>query len=689
MQFINPSFLYALFAIAIPISIHLFNFRRYKTIYFTNVRFLKEVQLETRSHSRLKHLLVLLTRILAITALVLAFAQPYIPVDNKKMLSGDQVTSIYIDNSFSMDAIGQGGSLLDEAKKMAAEIAVAQHAGARFQLLTNDFEGRHQRLVSKEEFLQLLEEMKLSPAFKNLQQVISRQTDMLNGSESKNKTAYIISDFQKNMFSLQENKTDTTVKINLLPLTSEERSNLSIDSCWFASPVRKQNQAEQLHVRIKNFSSRDYENIPVKLFINEQQKTPASFNIKANSTEDIILSYTTQESGIQNARVELNDYPVTFDDKLYFSYTVLKQIPILSINGEANLKEGMKAGTVPYLESLFGKDSVVVLSNADEKHIDYSSLDNYRLIILNEMKYVSSGLTQELNKFVKSGGNLMIFPAGQSDLDSYKELLTGLGSNFYEPMDTVHTKVGQINYSASIFRDVFEKKMENIDLPVVFRHYPISRNSRSPAEALLKLQDGSNFLERNTYGKGQVYLFSVPLSSSWSNFARHAIFVPTLYQAVLYSQPQYRLFYIIGNMEEVEINATVAGDGVFKLNPVIGNKLEIIPRHRIVDDRTTVYFQEQVKEPGNYLLSLDKETLMGISFDYNRSESDLSVYSKEDMEKLIKTKGLSNFRVIEGNYQTIGKVLGEISEGKKLWKLCIILALLFLAAETLLLRLKI
>ncbi len=696
MQFINPSFLYALFAIAIPISIHLFNFRRYKTVYFTNVRFLKEVQLETKSRSRLKHLLVLLARILAICALVFAFAQPYLPSDNKKILSGEQVVSIYIDNSFSMDAIGKGGRLLDEAKKMAAEIAGSHRQGTRFQLLTNDFEGKHQRLVSKEEFLQLLEELKLSPAFRTIQEVISRQADILNTSGSKNKTAFVISDFQKNMFALTSAKMDTSIKINLLPLPAEERNNLSIDSCWFSSPVRKRNQIEQLYVRIKNFSDKDYENIPVKLFINEHQKTPASFNIKANSQADIMLSFSLAESGIQNARIELNDFPVTFDDKLYFSYSILKQIPILTIYGAAKPTNGIKSGTNggaketsnSYLNSLFGKDSVIQLSNADEKHIDYSALGHYSLIILNDMEAVSSGLAQELNKFVTNGGNLIVFPAEHSDLNSYREFLGGFNSNFYEQKDTIRTKVGQLNYAANIYRDVFERKTENIDLPMVFAHYVISRNSRSAGEALLKLQDGNSFLERSAYGKGQLYLFAVPLNSTWSNFTRHAVFVPTLYQAALFSQPQFQLFYLIGSNELAEINATATGDGVFKLNPAGGNKLEIIPEHRVVDSGTTLFFHEQVKEPGNYVLSLDKETLMGISFNYNRKESDLSVYGKTDLEKLIRSAGWPNFRILDGTNKNFSTVLSELDEGKKLWKLCIILALIFLAAETILLRIK-
>ncbi|MBS1623579.1 MAG: BatA domain-containing protein, partial [Bacteroidetes bacterium] len=102
MQFLYPSFLFALAALAIPVIIHLFNFRRFKTVYFSNVSFLKEVKEETTSRSRVKHLLVLAARMLAVAFLVLAFAQPFIPKKNTNIASGKKYVSVYVDNSFSM-----------------------------------------------------------------------------------------------------------------------------------------------------------------------------------------------------------------------------------------------------------------------------------------------------------------------------------------------------------------------------------------------------------------------------------------------------------------------------------------------------------------------------------------------------------------------------------------------------------
>ena len=78
MQVAFPLFLIALASILIPLIIHLFYFQRYRTEYFSNVRFLKEVVEEKQTRSRLRNILVLLSRIFFIVFLVLAFAQPFL-----------------------------------------------------------------------------------------------------------------------------------------------------------------------------------------------------------------------------------------------------------------------------------------------------------------------------------------------------------------------------------------------------------------------------------------------------------------------------------------------------------------------------------------------------------------------------------------------------------------------------------
>ena len=100
MQFLFPSVLWVLLALAIPIIIHLFHFRRFKKVYFTNVKFLKEIKEEKSTRNKLRNLLVLLSRLAAMACLIFAFAQPFLAKEDSAK-TGKNYVSIFLDNSNS------------------------------------------------------------------------------------------------------------------------------------------------------------------------------------------------------------------------------------------------------------------------------------------------------------------------------------------------------------------------------------------------------------------------------------------------------------------------------------------------------------------------------------------------------------------------------------------------------------
>lgn len=682
MNFTYPAFLFALSAIAIPIIIHLFNFRKFKTVYFSNVKFLKEVKQETQSKSKLKHLLVLIARILAITFLVLAFAQPYIPGKQNQNTSGTAAVSVFIDNSFSMDAINTNGSLLDDAKRKATEIVASYNPADRFQLLTNDFEGKHQRLLTKEEFWELLDEVKISPSSKKLKDIYVRIKDVLNNSESNNKQAYILSDFQKTNYVIEDMASDTGFSMHLIPIVANENANVYIDSCWFETPVRQLGVNEKLHVKLKNISDKTFENNSIKLFINGIQKTPSGFNIQPQSETEVVLAFASKEKGIVQGVVEITDYPVTFDDKFYFSYFVAQNIPVLGINAVSNSVDNN------YLSKLFNTDSGFVYTPVSETQIDYAKLKQYNLIILNQLKTVSSGLAQELQKFVADGGSLLVFPGIDADLSSYLSLTSLLKTNAYERIDTLTTSVEQLNIQSPLFKDVFDKKTfsaTNLDLPKVFDHYVLSKNTRSTEEVLMKLKNGNSFLSAFEYEKGKVYLSAVPLNIKYSNFSKHALFVATLYKIAIGSTKSYPLYYTIGENNFIEMDNNLTGENVYRLKSS-GSNFEYIPEHKQIDSKIRLYVNNELNEAGNYQVNVDKEVVQGVSFNYNRSESDLTCYTANQLKELLEKQANSKMDLIEPAKKSLTQLLKQAEQGTQLWKLCIILALLFLGAESLLLR---
>jgi hypothetical protein len=675
MKFLFPSFLFALFAIAIPIIIHLFNFRKYKKVYFTNVKFLREVKQETQSKSKLKHLLVLCCRILAIIFLVLAFARPYIPSESVNALQGDKAVSIFIDNSFSMQAENEEGILFEEALQKAREIAGAFKPSDKFQILTNDFEGKHQRMVSKEEFLTMLDEITISPAVKSLPDIILRQQDLLKKQEELNKLSFIISDFQKSMAELSELKSDSSVKVKLIPLSTEKSGNVYIDSCWFISPVRRPGQTEEFIVRVKNASNKAYESIPLKLLINGNQKTQASLSIAPNSQEDVKLVFTVNEPGIHKATVKITDYPVTYDDDYFFSFKIEQNLPVLIINGE---KES------PYLNGLFLKDEYFKVTQFQEKNIDLSAFSTNALIILNELKSLPGGFAQELNKFAENGGSILVIPAKDIDYASYQTFLAASAGSSFLALDTNDLKVTKINTEHYLFGNVFETVPQNIDLPLASSRFIIQKNNRKGEEELLRLQNGDIFLGRYPFGKGYIYLSSVPLRQEFSNFQKHALFVPIMYNIALFSQSRFPLSYTIGRDKLIENPAPEAKSEIIKLTSE--DDFEIIPQQKTLEGKQLLFFDDAIKEAGNFSLKASNIETGGISFNFDRKESILDYFTNEELISSLEKAGLSNFSVIPSKYTNTTSLSEEFNLGRRLWKVCIIFALLFLLIEILLLR---
>ncbi len=606
MNFLYPGFLFGLFAVAIPVIIHLFNFRRYKKIYFTNVRFLKEVKQESESKSKLRHLLILLARILAVSCLVFAFAQPFIPAGNTRIKKGNKAISVYIDNSFSMESVNKNGLLLDNAKTRAKEIASAFQPSDRFQLLTNDFEGRHQRLLSREEFLEAIEEVKISPAFRSLKEVYMRQHDVLESSGAADRRLFIISDFQRSFFNPEQLNPDTAVTAVLIPVQANSNDNVYIDTCWFENPVQQSHISQQLHVRIVNGTEKNIENASLKLYLNGQQVAPASYNVDANSKTEVILPFLIKQNGIQQCRVAIEDHPVSFDDELFFSFSVNSNIPCLVIQGEKSAASG-------YFRSLMQNDSLFAYSECAEKSVDYSRLKKSNLVVLNELSTLTSGMVHELNTFIRQGGSVLLFPAPQINPAVYNEFFTITQTNGWVGEDTLNTRVDKINTEQGLYSGVFEKQQENMDMPKVFSHYTTTAGSRSGQEILLKLLNGNSFLSRYACGKGNLYVCTAPLNDKYSSFARHALFVPTIIKIAINSVPAVPLYYETGRNLAINMSATW---GAGKEQPVhisaVDGKYDFIPEKRITENAITLYTQNQATVSGNYLSTEEKEVFCRI-----------------------------------------------------------------------------
>jgi len=258
MQFKYPEILFFLFLLLIPLLIHLFQLQKFKKEVFTNVKFLKEIELETRKSSKLKKLLILLARMLTLMALVIAFSQPFI---NKNEGLQKRKRVFYIDNSLSMQAKGNTGIdklelsknyLLDKLKAIDDEVS----------LITNNKPLSH---LDQKGLQRTLIELDFFPLKKDINQVLFQVNTNSNDETNTLFDIYLISDFQSINNVIDTSLIRKEYNYSLVNLSDITTGNISLDSVWITK-----NDGRQISLKAKISSERmEVKDLSVSLVINE------------------------------------------------------------------------------------------------------------------------------------------------------------------------------------------------------------------------------------------------------------------------------------------------------------------------------------------------------------------------------------------------------------------------------------
>lgn len=669
MHFVFPWFLLALAALAVPIIIHLFHFRRYKTIYFSDIRFLKQVNEEKTTVDQLKNRLILVARLLALLFLILAFAQPFFGKKDNKLNQGASSVCVYVDNSYSMGLKRSGESALDIAKTKAKEIAKAFTTGDKFALLTNDLEGTHQRWMQKQDFLDAVDKIELSPSVKNADEISKKQSALFQSAGLKNKLGFFISDFQKNMFTPV---TDTNYTAHFLPLASDEEKNIYVDSCWMEQPLFTLNAVNKLLVRLVNSGNSDVEKLRVSIKINGQVKAINDIKIEAGKTRVDSFSFTITQSGIQKGEIELNDYPITFDDHFYFAFSVKENEKVLDIED---------AETPGFIASIFTNDKHFALNKINKGQLDYSSFKNYSLIILNQLSDISSGLNSTLKEYVENGGNVYVVPAVNANINSYNAFLNSVNAGTFGTSQIKNGEVDKINLKEDVFKSVFNALPKNVETPKIKKYYPILSRSNLQERQLLSTNLGSPLVSKFDAGNGFVYVQAVPLQADFSDLQAKAVFAPMVYNFAVYKKNTTPLYYTIGKENLIELkNESATGESIYTLS---NGKNEFIPENRSIGSTLLLHVNQTLPSDGLYTIANKDKDLGVAAFNFDRTESVLKFATKDELKSTYKLK---NQLLLDNAAVNLSAKVKQIKDGVLFWKVCVILSLLFLLAEILLIR---
>lgn len=635
MQFKHPEILYFLFALVIPILVHLFQLRRFKKEYFTNVQFLKELSQQTRKSSKIKKWLLLATRLLLLAFLIIAFAQPFFAAKDSNKATNEMY--IILDNSYSMQAKGKKGELL---KRSVQELLEHLPENQTFSLLTNteNYWNTDIKSIQKE-----LQELTYSATPFQLEQQIAK----INAHKSAfNKDIIVITDAvgvtQKQTANF---KKEDIVYFNIPE--AEQKNNTAIDSVFIQQSL---DTFYEIGVKVTTNEPSDAE-VPIALY--NANKLIAKTIIQLDSKTKTIRFTIPKEDF--HGYVSLSDQGLSYDNTYYFSISKPSKTNVISIGDEAKST---------FLGKIYTADEFNY-TNFPLASLDYNQLEKQDAIIINELTVIPQALQTTLKDFANKGGNVILIPSVDSPLPAYNTFLRTLGAVEFKSVTTAK-KITKINFNHPLYSTVFEKKIDNFQYPATTAGFEV----KTSTSAALSYEDQSPFLVSLDNSVSAVYVFAAPINKTNSSFQNSPLIVPTFYNMTQNRQKTGVNAITIGDTQPFIVEAKLSKDEIL----TVKNQDErFIPMQQVLNTKVKLSFNENPTSSGNFSIVNGNNTMEHLSFNYNRSESNLELANPDIA---------SNYKSTNDLETVFNRIVFDRTD-TQIWKWFLILTLLFVILELL------
>ncbi|WP_333878505.1 BatA and WFA domain-containing protein [Flavobacterium sp.] len=637
MQFKHPEILYFLFLLVIPIVVHLFQLRRFKKEYFTNVQFLKELSLQTRKSSTIKKWLLLFTRLLLLACLILAFAQPFFTAKESSKAMNEMY--IILDNSYSMQAKGKKGELL---KRAVQDLLEHTPETQNFSLITNSesFWNTDIKSIQKE-----LQDLKYSATPFRLDNLIAKINARKSGF---NKDIVVITD----AVGVEANESKSFKKednVYFIIPEAEQKNNAAIDSVYI-----QQNLDSFYEIAIKLSANGEIPTVPIALYNQNKltAKTVVNFDSDINTQ---LVKFTIPKEDF-HGHVSISDKGLEYDNTYFFSISKPSKTNVISV-GESEKSN--------FLSRIYTNDEFAY-TNFPLANLDYNLLEKQDAIVLNELKDIPQALQTTLKSFVGKGGNLIVIPSQEANLNSWNPFLAQFGAIQWQSGNNGDKKVTKINFNHPLFQSVFEKKIDNFQYPSTKNNFNVS----SATPSILVYDDQSAFLTAVSNPLSSVYVFAAAINKSNSNFQNSPLIVPTFYNMAQNSQKTGVVAITIGENQPFVVDALLSKDEILTVKNA---KERFIPVQQLLNTKVKMNFAKNPTEAGNFGIFNGTNPIQNISFNYTRTESDLN---------LINTDIAAGFKEIE-DIESVFNTIQTDRTDTQIWKWFVLLTLLFLVIELL------
>ena len=571
-----------------------------------------------------------------LTFLILAFAQPFFAAKDSKKNTNEMY--IILDNSYSMQAKGKKGELL---KRAVQDLLEHTPEAQNFSLITNsdNYWNTDIKAIQKD-----LQNLNYSASPFRLDNLIAK----VNARKSAfNKDIIVITD----AVGLETNQTKSFRKednVYFIIPEAEQKNNISIDSVYIQQTL---DSFYEIGIKL-SANGEDFKDIPIALYNKNKLTAKTLINFETN-TKTINFSIPKEDF---HGYVSVTDKGLAYDNTYYFSISKPSKTNVISI-GDMDKSN--------FLARIYTNDEFYY-NNFPLANLDYNLLEKQDAIVLNELKDIPQALQTTLKSFVTKGGNLVIIPAQESNPTALNSFMVNFGALQFKTATQAEKKVTKINFNHPLFNTVFEKKIDNFQYPSTKTSFGLS----STTPSILTYDDQSPFLTSLPNDLSSVYVFAAPINKSNSNFQNSPLIVPTFYNMAQNSQKTGINALIIGEDQPFVVDALLSKDEIL----TIKNSAEsFIPVQQLLNTKVKMTFNDSPTEAGNFSIFNGANLVQNISFNYNRTESNLALANPD---------AANNFKKSD-DIETVFNIIQTDRTDTQIWKWFVILALLFLALEIL------
>jgi hypothetical protein len=495
---------------------------------------------------------------------------------------------------------------------------------------------------------------------------------------------YLLSDFQRSTVmadSQQVVLADSQLMVKYLPLATRQQQNVYVAETKILSRIVEKDKPVQLSMTLVNDGNDPVKDLSVRVLLEGKVVAIDNKSLEANAREELQMAFTPTESGWLSGYVELDNDPVDFDNKRYFSLYIPEKEKVLVVEGQASQNVHV------LYASVFGAFEPEFIST---RNLSAVQLSDYRSLVLLGITEISSGLAEKLRSYLTAGGSILLFPGKDMNLESVNAWLASLQAGSFQPLQTVQTgsKASVVDLDHPLFEGIFtgERRNREFDAPMVYQYYPFQVNNTSIQNRIMSLENQQPILLESRVGDGLLFTFTVFPGDAWTDFHVKTSFAPILFRATQIMNQTHN----VQTGQEIGAFTPKAVRAVYQelISLVDENGLETKPLQRTQGGLTYLDFSQMDLKEGNYRLVQGKELLEKISFNISDRESRLEFANAAQLKTALAGAGLSAIEVIEPESTAVADRIRVEKEGVPLWKYFAILALLFFAAEVLILQFR-